>query len=236
MVSVITHKNNYIIGHLTNADLSILNDFDDIKDNLDIVNNSLITLNRPMLIDGVNVHVRDTMLLAPGGMKSLASIGKLYGFEYSKVDINKSLLSKMDEFWLKDPESFKQYALRDALITLIHASYMEDFNFSLGQTQIPLTLAKLGSSYVLNKWDKDDYRGYQISQEYLLSEPNSLQTPKGLFTVGDVGRNISRYIESYKGGRNESFMYGKDESTHWYGYDLTSAYTTAIPLLGYPEY
>jgi hypothetical protein len=96
MVSVTFHKNNYFIAHLTNADLSILNDFEDIKPYLDIVNNSLITLKTPMLIDGVNIHIRDTMLLSPGGMKALGSIGNLYGI--GKLNIDKKWLSRMDDF------------------------------------------------------------------------------------------------------------------------------------------
>jgi hypothetical protein len=113
---------------------------------------------------------------------------------------------------------------------------MEDFNFSLGKVQMPLTLASLSLSYVLKEWDSDFYGGYQISSEYLLSEPDSLQTPKGLLEVGGVGINLSRYIENYKGGRNESFMYGKDNNTVWVDYDLTSAYTSAMSMLGDPDY
>jgi len=44
------------------------------------------------------------------------------------------------------------------------------------------------------------------------------------------------YIANYKGGRNESFMYGVDKGTLWYDYDLTSAYTTAMAGLGHPAY
>lgn len=89
MVSVTKIKNNYIIGHFINADLSILEDFDDIKDYLDIVNNCIITLKKPMLIEDVNVYVRDTLLLAPGNNKSLAAIGELYGEDYKKITIDK---------------------------------------------------------------------------------------------------------------------------------------------------
>jgi len=39
-VSITQIKNNYFIGHLTPADLSLLKDFDQFKDELDIVNDS----------------------------------------------------------------------------------------------------------------------------------------------------------------------------------------------------
>ena len=44
------------------------------------------------------------------------------------------------------------------------------------------------------------------------------------------------YTTLYRGGRNESFMYGYDDKTRWYDYDLTSAYTTLMCLLGDPNY
>lgn len=40
-----------------------------------------------------------------------------------------------------------------------------------------------------------------------------MQTPKGLFAGGDVGLHMSYYIGNYKGGRNESFMYGSENET-----------------------
>lgn len=47
---------------------------------------------------------------------------------------------------------------------------------------------------------------------------------------------IGSYLKNYRGGRNECFMYGVDNSQLWYDYDLTSAYTTAMSILGDPDY
>lgn len=68
-ISVTYITNNYLIAHLTNADLSMLSDFDKIKHELNIVHKSFVTLNKPILIDGVRVFVRDTMLISPAGKK-----------------------------------------------------------------------------------------------------------------------------------------------------------------------
>jgi len=65
---------------------------------------------------------------------------------------------------------------------------------------------------------------------------SSLITPKGLFQTGEIGTILSMYISNYKGGRNESFMYGLDRQTMWYDYDLTSAYTTVMAGIGHPNY
>jgi len=69
-----------------------------------------------------------------------------------------------------------------------------------------------------------------------MGNANEIQTPKGLFATRNVGAHMSYYIANYKGGRNESFMYGVDEKTHWFDYDLTSAYTTGMTELSLPDY
>jgi hypothetical protein len=61
-----------------------------------------------------------------------------------------------------------------------------------------------------------------------LGYAEEVQSPKGLFASGDVGLQLSYYIGNYNGGRNESFMFGSEDNTHGYDYDLVSAYTTAM--------
>jgi hypothetical protein len=141
-------KFSYFIAHLTQADLSILNDFDSIKEDLSIVNGSFVTLRDPLKYCGNRIHIRDTMLLAPAGSKSLAQIGKLYGEGYLKINITPDEISDMQTFSKLNQEKFIEYALRDALISLIHALWMEDFNFNLGGVGIPLSLSSVGRKYV----------------------------------------------------------------------------------------
>jgi len=233
-ISVSKFRNNYVIGHFINADLSLLNDFSTIKDHLDVVNNCLITLKQAIFIDNTNVYIKDTILLAPGNVKSLAAIGNLYGEDFRKINIDKQWYSKMDQFMNKEPLLFKKYAMRDSLITLRHAIFMEDLSFSLGGTSIPITLASLSRLYIHKKWNSIGYEGYQKDASYLISEADNLLTPKGLLHVGDLGFVLGYYIGNYKGGRNESFMYGIDDEQIWY--DLTGAYLTAMSLLGDPDY
>jgi hypothetical protein len=146
-VSITYYKNNYILAHLTNADLSMLSDFDEIKNELNIVNKSFVTLTKPIILDGVRVFIRDTMLLAPGSKKSLESIGSLYeGIE--KIEIPNGYKNNMVKLLKDDPVLFTKYALRDSLIALVHGCYMEYFNNSLGGVGIPLTLSSLSSKYI----------------------------------------------------------------------------------------
>jgi hypothetical protein len=57
----------------------MFNYFSVLKEELSIVNGSFGTLGKAIDYNSRNVHIRDTMLLAQGGSKSLASIGMLYG-------------------------------------------------------------------------------------------------------------------------------------------------------------
>jgi hypothetical protein len=51
-----------------------------------------------------------------------------------------------------------------------------------------------------------------MSQEYLLTQVSKTNTPKGFSVVKDIGLMNNYFIASYRGGRNETFMYGKDNS------------------------
>lgn len=44
-----------------------------------------------------------------------------------------------------------------------------------------------------------------------MGNADEIQTPKGLFATRNIGTHMSYFIANYKGGRNESFMYGVDE-------------------------
>jgi hypothetical protein len=233
-VSVTKTQNNYMIAHLTSADLSMFSDFDKFKDQLDIVNKSFITLSKPMEYANSRIIIRDTMLLAPAESRSLASIGTIY--KVDKIVLPKELKDKMDLLLVQDKQLFIDYALRDAKITLIHANAMEDFNFGLNNIGVPVTIPSLTRKFILNDWKSRNYDGYQLHPEYLLSDMGKSNTPKGLNFNKDVGLKLSYYIANYKGGRNECFMYGTDSETMWYDYDLTSAYSTILAASGHPDY
>jgi hypothetical protein len=82
-----------------------------------------------------------------------------------------------------------------------------------------------------------NYSGYQISNKYLLGDVSKSMTPKGLHALKEIGFVLPYYIANYKGGRNECFMYGVDNSLEmWCDYDLTSAYTSVMSMAGHPDY
>ena len=213
-VSVTTRRNFHVIGHLTQADMSLLSDFETIKKEFDIVNKCMVTLGRSSIVLwGHSIVFRDTLLLAPGGKKSLSAIGGMYGEKLQKLSLTEEQHQNMDILLKNDPRLFKEYALRDSLISLHHACILEDAHFKLNKLGIPLTLSSLGASNLRHSWEKFGYGGYQLSQDYLLGDSRKTPTPKGLFAVGNVGLYLNNYIANYKGGRNESFAIGYDRSS-----------------------
>lgn len=237
-LSITTIRNLYICCHLTTADLSILSDFESLKDRLDIVNKCFCTRGLPMHEKhwSSNIYIRDTVLLSPGGKKSLAALGEIYGKDFEKIDIGKYRGGKMRDLMVKDKDLFDKYAIQDALITLKHVNEMTKFYFKLGKVGVPITLSSISIKFVEDWWKSIGYNGYQIRPDYSLGNLGNIITPKGLTTVGSVGLYLSHYVASYKGGRNESFMYGVDTKSKWYDYDLVSAYTTGMAYLGHPRY
>jgi hypothetical protein len=63
-----------------------LDDFDEFKKDLNIINKSIVTLVKPLTYEGTFVYIRDTMLLSPAESQSLDSLGKLY---YDEGDYSK---------------------------------------------------------------------------------------------------------------------------------------------------
>jgi hypothetical protein len=210
-------KNLYIISHYNPAELSMLKDFDLVKKELNIVNKSFVTLGKPHKIEGSFVYFRDTHLLTPAGGKSLDALGRLYesqlGFKKQKID--REDLEDMEEFLRKDRKRFEEYAMIDAIITLTHAITLDNVNFGIRRLGVPITLSSLGRNLVFANWSDNQkkYFPYQVSGDVLIGNADEVQTPKGLFATGDLGLNMSYYIGNYKGGRNESFMYGAEDNT-----------------------
>lgn len=218
--------------------MSLLKDFETFKPELDLVNKSIITLGKGFRYGKYNVIIRDTMLLAPALQKKLANIGKLYNFE--KIELSEFEKTNMDILLKTKPNKFQEYAMKDSLITLKHALWMEGFYFNINGLGVPTTLSHIGNKFVKEYWIRIGYPGYQleVAPDYLIGEASIIQTPQGLSKVGDLGLKLSLYISNYKGGRNESFMYGVDinNGNSWYDYDLVSAYTTVLSKAGHPDY
>lgn len=245
----------YLCLHESAADLSMLKDFKDIKCYFDIVKRSFVTRGNGISIQlnensnllpenlknyaGIKfpfkLHVRDTSLIAPAGVKSLASIGAIYGDEYSKIDIGSYRQGNMKSLLNDNKNLFIEYAMRDSFITLKHCNEMEHFYCLTGRHGVPLTLSGVGKAYVFKEWDSEGFKGYEYRKDIPLGDLGGYLSPKNLRNFGMMDVFI-KFMKSYRGGRNESFIYGELKDKKWFDYDLTSAYTTVMSILGTPDY
>lgn len=233
----------YLCMHESAADLSILSDFEEFKNNFDIVGRSFVTRTKALLMEYKDsskskskVHFRDTILIAPMGAKSLAAVGSIYGPEYNKIDIG-DYRKHMSDLLRDDKALFEKYAIMDSLITLKHARRMEKYYFSLGRLGVPLTISGISKAYVVKQWYIRKYEGYQVSKDIMVGNLISKLTPKDARAI-ELSKYILPFIRGYRGGRNESLMYGIDlmgNDKKWFDYDLTSAYTTVMSILGHPD-
>ena len=229
------NKNIYLYGHYNAADLSMLKDWGYVsRNNVDILKKSFCSLVKPIKACSERVYIRDTWLLASAVANSLEAVGKAHGMSKGKVP--QHYLENMDLYLEEQPTSFAAYAMQDSLITLAHALFIVDFTSKLGRASVPSTLGSLSSTYSRNKWQEDNYRGYQINHEFPLGAVQQSINPKGLQALGIVGDNLNMFTGSFRGGRNECFKYGIDKSTTWYDYDLTSCYSTIMSMCGDPMY
>jgi len=228
---------NYLCAHYNAADLSMLEDWDEIKtQNIDIIKKSYTSLKLPIKCLGHEIHIRDTLLLSSAAAGSLANVAKAYKMEKIEIPNGQNYYSNMDKLLLDHKDIFKEYAMQDSLITLIHALFIGEFSFKVGMVKLPNTLGSISSKYLKNQWEKDGFKGYQINYEYLLGDAQGTHTPKGITALGLAGDSLNQFLASFRGGRNECFSYGIDKAETWYDYDLTSCYATIMSMCGEPQY
>jgi len=203
----------YLIGHYNAADLSMIKDWDEVKiGNVDIIQKSFVTLRKPIKTLGYNVILRDTMTLSSAASNSLESLGKMHGINKIPLELEEKV--NMKNLLDKDYQKFREYAMQDSLIPLVHALFLEEFNLKeIGKLGIPVTLGGISRNFLSKYWRSKDYNGYQINPEYPLSNVSITSTPQGLNEIGLTGNFLNMFIKGMKGGRNECFMYGIDNKT-----------------------
>ncbi|KAG0632645.1 hypothetical protein HOY80DRAFT_1141956 [Tuber brumale] len=202
---------------------------------IDILKKSFSTITSPILsMHEIPVYIRDTLCLSSAAAASLEAVAK--GHSMQKISIPERYKSDMKQLFADNYQLFRDYAMSDSLITLVHALFMSDFNFSLGAMKVPLTLGALCSKYLKNKWAIDGYKGHQPNSEFQLGSVQATHTSKGINSVGFAAENENLYLASFRGGRNECFSYGVDRDRIWYDYDLASCYATIMSQNGDPVY
>ena len=239
-----------LMAHFSLADLTALLDFPNLKTLVDSVRRTLITIRDPMRVKlwdkhshahEVTVTLRDSLLLAPAGRQSLADLGELVGLE--KMVLNEGEIENMDALLRDDPKRFEEYAKRDPKISVRYCIQVMKLNYELtGEAEIPPTLSSIGIDYLLGLWrklgiDPHAVLGTEEVEEQQWSERRS-HSFRRKKTVPTAERHITESLatECYHGGRNEQYFFGAGNPSVWTDWDLSSAYTTAMAIIGLPDW
>jgi hypothetical protein len=92
------------------------------------------------------LKISDTILLSPPGCTALKDIGEIYSF--NKLELTREEVTNLDLLLINDRSKFKEYAVRDSIITLLHYNAMIDFNFTLESSTPPSTLSQISGRAV----------------------------------------------------------------------------------------
>ena len=247
----------YLIGHFIRADLPAFVDFRDKAQRLmSNVRSTFVTIDSsiPVTFDDnegavaeFSVSIRDTILLAPANAKSLADIGEIVGFEKiqlgSSPEEDKQIKQNMAIYLKEHWPDFRQYGIRDAQVCVRYAERVIAQSKALfGSFKMPATLTSFGTKLLLQGWkeqglDKDQILGREEVVDKKFSEK------KGYFQkvtshpfIEEVYYQEAFITETYHGGRNEQFIFGIADEGRWRDHDLSSAYTTAMALIGQADW
>jgi hypothetical protein len=250
--------NIFLVGHFTRADVPAFADFHDLTDVLSNVRNTFISVDSYVPLDikfpdgeapvELKVRLRDTMLLSPGTSKSLAAIGELIGKPKIILDPDPER-----ELWMKQNMDvvrrdhwplFREYALNDAIICTEYIDRIQkQYKEITGVQKIPTTLTSIGVDLLLKSWDETlgvdelEILGKEVVINKVWDKRKGYYVKvKKKVDLAEIHWNMNFVTECYHGGRNEQFWFGPGFEDVWTDYDLSSAYPTAMSLIGVPQW
>ena len=239
-----------LVAHFTLADLSALTSLKHLQGLLDSVRRTFVSIRDSFICKlwdsnrhahDVTVTLRDSMLLAPAGKQSLADLGTLVGFD--KLELSDGEIEHMDELLENDRDRFEDYALRDPQICVEYVKRMMALNEELvGEAEVPTTLSSLALKFLLRHWADSGINHHAVlGTEVVKASPWSERLQRSI-RRNEVAPTAERHFmegaasECYHGGRNETYLFGAAESGVWTDWDLSGAYTTAMALIGLPDW
>lgn len=228
-------KDMFLSCHYSPAEISQFKDLKLFQDKLSIIQKCLVTL-KPLKMpySKYKINFRDSQLLTPAGSKGLKGVGALYNdSRLEKLEID---TTRMEEIQQKDLKLFKDYAMRDALITNYHVLNIEKTSLDMtGQLEIPVTLSTLAAKHLYKVIGGPLYDLPTNDGRYNIRDIRRVFTPVGIESMGIASDWLASFLAAYKGGRNESYIYGfLDKGV--FDIDIQSAYSTAMAMLDYPVF
>lgn len=251
----------YLVAHFTRADVPGFADFQDEATRsalqlenirnlfMNVVSDIQLDIGDPVTGDciPISLKIRDTMTLAPSGAKSLAAIGDILGFE--KMDLGAtpqeelSIKQNMKAFMARDWDAFYDYAIRDAEICTQYTRKMiRLYQERTDKFRMPVTLTAIGVDLIRQFWDDQGVSPLEIvgkeevKVKYWSKRHGKYRTKKKIVYLKKIHWSLDFFTECYHGGRNEQFWFGPGSDGVWYDYDLSSAYPSAMALIGRPDW
>lgn len=159
-------KNVVLVGHYNKADIPAFDDRQKLFFHFKNIRNSLVTLGHPVRMTvcfneetqvDLNIHLRDSILLAPASHQSVLKLGEL--IEVPKIHLAKTVKEELDRQQCMrlvrdyDWELFRRYAIRDAEVC---AKYFlrvtEQYRAVTGSDRFPTALSSIGMQLLLKDW------------------------------------------------------------------------------------
>jgi hypothetical protein len=245
----------YLVGHFTRADIPAFSDFQKISGLISAVRNTFISIDGHIGVDvpvddeevGLKIFLRDTMLLTPQSSRSLKKIGDLVGIQ--KVELSpdretyRTMIRNMDSVRRDQWELFKEYALTDAVICVEYLDrVLAEYKAVTGKAKVPVTLTGIGIDLLEKQWAESGYDRLRILGKELV-KTKEYNKRQGYFFKKTLEKDIhpvhygnALATDCYHGGRNEQYWFGPAFSDDWSDFDLSSAYPTAMSLIGMPDW
>jgi hypothetical protein len=224
-----------LAGHFTRADVSALEDFDEIKTRLTALRKTYATTTIPISVTiatprgarKVSVTVADTMLLAPAKTK-LEKLGADLGVP--KIELPEGYTKdRMDLFQADRPDEFRAYAMTDAVIAALWADRVCEILSGLGIRKPVATLAAAAVELV-----KQEIVKHIDLNTYLGKDKSRRGTPRVKPNLVEIWPFAA---QCYHGGLNSVFSYGfSPEGAELVDVDIVSAYTTSLAMAQIPDW
>lgn len=138
---------------------------------------------------------------------------------------------------------FKDYALTDAEICVRYIEeVVKEYKDITGKTKVPVTLTGIGIDLLEKNWSEIKYDRLAILGKEVVVE-KVYDKKKRYYRKEKKEKDVrlKHYYEAlatdcYHGGRNEQYWFGPGFVDKWSDFDLSSAYPTAMSLIGIPDW
>lgn len=249
-------KKIYLVGHFTRADIPAFDNFQKMTKYVSAVRNTFVSIDAaykaelPLIDDtsvNVNVILRDTMLLTPQSNRSLKKIGEMVGIKKVELAENretyKKMIRNMDRVRSEQWDLFKDYALTDAEICVHYIErVINEYHQVTGKRKVPVTLTGIGIDLLEKHWQENGLDRLKILGKEIVKEKQFNKKDRYFIKRDrEVEKPIAFHnkllaVDAYHGGRNEQYWFGPCFEDDWSDFDLSSAYPTAMALIGMPDW